>query len=162
MKRILVLCTGNRCRSQMAQGILQNFDKSIEVCSAGIKPAAEVHPLAIKVMNEIGVDISNHYPKLIDEYLCQEWDYVITVCGGANESCPMFTGKVGKRLHIGFDDPDAFKGSEDEILPEFRRVRDEIKSRMQDFYLKEIKGFTIDCSNLTPAKSGCCCGGKCE
>ncbi len=145
MTRILVLCTGNRCRSQMAQGILQSLDPQIEVHSAGIKPAAEVHPLGIKVMAEIGIDISKHYPKHIDQYLGEAWDYAITVCGGANESCPAFIGKVGKHIHIGFDDPDAFKGTEEEILPEFRRVRDEIKRKMQDFYLAEIKGIKIEC-----------------
>ena len=145
MSRILVLCTGNRCRSQMAQGILQSFDPQLEVYSAGIRPAAEVHPLGIKVMAEIGIDISKHYPKHVDQYLGEAWDYVITSCGGANESCPVFIGKVGKRLHIGFDDPDAFKGTEEEILPEFRRVRNEIKQKMQDFYLSEIKGIKIEC-----------------
>ena len=145
MTRILILCTGNRCRSQMAQGILQNLDPQLEVHSAGIRPAAEVHPLGIKVMAEIGIDISKHYPKHIDQYLGEQWDYVITVCGGANESCPVFIGKVVKRLHIGFDDPDAFKGTEEEILPEFRKVRDEIMIKMKDFYLSEIKGIKIEC-----------------
>ena len=143
MTRILVLCTGNRCRSQMAQGILQSLDPQLEVHSAGVKPASEVHPLGVKVMAEIGIDISKHYPKHIDQYLGEAWDYVITVCGGANESCPVFIGKVGKRLHIGFEDPDAFKGTEEEILPEFRRVREEIKRKMQDFYLREIKGVLL-------------------
>ena len=138
MTRILVLCTGNRCRSQMAQGILQSLDPHFDVHSAGTKPASEVHPLGIKVMSEIGIDISTHYTKHIDRFLGQEWDYVITVCGGANESCPMFSGKVGKRLHIGFDDPDAFTGTDEEIIAEFRRVRDEIRLKMQDFYLTEI------------------------
>lgn len=140
MIRILVLCTGNRCRSQMAQGILQSLAPQLEVHSAGIRPATEVHPLGIKVMAEMGIDISKHYPKHINQYLSETWDYVITVCGGANESCPVFSGKVGKRLHIGFDDPDAFKGTEEEILSEFRRVRDEIMVQMKDFFLTEIKG----------------------
>lgn len=139
MKRILVLCTGNRCRSQMAHGILKSIDSQLDVHSAGIKPASEVHPLGIKVMAEIGIDISKHYPKHVEQYLGETWDYVITVCGGANENCPIFIGKVGKRLHIGFDDPDAFKGTEEEILPEFRRVRDEIKKKMQEFYDAEIQ-----------------------
>lgn len=130
--KILILCTGNRCRSQMAHGILKHLAPEWEIYSAGIRPASEVHPLGIKVMKEIGIDISNHYPKSIDQYLDEEWDYVITVCGGAKESCPMFTGKVAHRLHIGFDDPDAFKGTEEEVLPEFRRVRDEIKAKMTE------------------------------
>ena len=138
MTRILVLCTGNRCRSQMAQGILQSLDPHLDVHSAGTKPASEVHPLGIKVMSEIGIDISTHYPKHIDRFIDQEWDLVITVCGGANGSYPMFSGKVGKRMHIGFDDPDAFTGTDEEIIAEFRRVRDEIRLKMQDFYLTEI------------------------
>lgn len=131
MAKILVVCTGNRCRSQMAHGILQTFAPAWTVCSAGTRPAAEVHPLGIKVMKEIGIDISQHYPKSIEQYLGEEWDYVITVCGGAKESCPIFTSKVGQRVHIGFDDPDAFKGTEEEVLPEFRRVRDEIMAKMK-------------------------------
>ena len=129
--RYLVLCTGNRCRSQMAHGILKHLHPDAEVCSAGVRPASEVHPLAVKVMSEIGIDISGHYPKNVSEYLGQSWDYVITVCGGAKENCPSFTGKVAIRLHIGFDDPDAFTGTESEIIDEFRRVRDEILDSMR-------------------------------
>lgn len=129
--RYLVLCTGNRCRSQMAHGILKHLHPDAEVCSAGVRPASEVHPLAVKVMSEIGIDISGHYPKNVSEYLCQSWDYVITVCGGAKENCPSFTGRVITRLHIGFDDPDAFTGLESEIIDEFRRVRDEILDSMR-------------------------------
>ena len=88
-------------------------------------------------MKEIGIDISQHYPKSIEQYIGEQWDYVITVCGGAKESCPVFTGKVGHRLHIGFGDPDAFKGTEEEILPEFRCVRDEIKENMTEL-VKQI------------------------
>lgn len=129
--RYLVLCTGNRCRSQMAHGILKHIHPDAEVCSAGVRPASEVHPLAVKVMSEIGIDISGHYPKNVSEYLGQSWDYVIAVCGGAKENCPSFTGKVAMRLHIGFDDPDAFTGPESEIIDEFRRVRDEIFDSMR-------------------------------
>ena len=131
--RYLVLCTGNRCRSQMAHGIIRHINPGSDVCSAGVRPASEVHPLAVKVMAEIGIDISSHYPKSINEYLDQSWDYVITVCGGANESCPAFTGKVGQRLHIGFDDPSDAQGSEEFIMSEFRRVRDEIKQGFAEF-----------------------------
>lgn len=130
--RYLVLCTGNRCRSQMAHGIIQHLHPEAEVCSAGVKPASEVHPLAVKVMSEIGIDISAHYPKNVSGYIGQSWDYVITVCGGAKENCPTFIGKVGTRLHIGFDDPDAFTGTEDQIIGEFRRVRDEILRAMNE------------------------------
>lgn len=136
--KILVLCTGNRCRSQMAQGIIRHLDPSAEVCSAGVRPASEVHPLAVKVMDEIGIDISSHYPKNVSQYLDRSWDIVLTVCGSAKEECPVFTGTVRKRLHIGFDDPDAFKGTEEEVLPEFRRVRDEILQNMTNL-LKNFK-----------------------
>lgn len=131
--RILFLCTGNRCRSQMAQGILKHQKPSFDVHSAGVQPAAEIHPLAIQVMEEIGIDITRHYPKHVEEYLNQSWDYVITVCGGARENCPVFVGNVVHRLHIGFDDPDAFTGSPEEILAEFRRVRDEIREELLRF-----------------------------
>lgn len=117
----------------MAHGILQHLYPEAEACSAGVRPASEVHPLAIKVMSEIGIDISDHYPKNVSLYLEQSWDYVITVCGGARESCPTFMGKVDKCLHIGFDDPDAFTGSEELVIEEFRRVRDEIWVEMSGF-----------------------------
>ena len=100
------------------------------MCSAGVRPASEVHPLAIKVMAEIGIDISKHYPKSVSQYLDQSWDYVITVCGGAKETCPTFIGQVVNKLHIGFDDPDAFTGPEEQVMEEFRRVRDEIRREM--------------------------------
>ncbi|KAA4620451.1 arsenate reductase ArsC [Bacteroides ovatus] len=138
-KKILILCTGNSCRSQMAHGFLQSFDKAIDVYSAGTKPAGKVNPMAVKVMSETGIDISHHTPKNVNQYLGQEWDYVITVCGGANESCPMFTGTVKHRLHIGFDDPSEAIGTPEFIESEFNRVRDEIKNRFHDFYLDELK-----------------------
>lgn len=137
--KILVLCTGNSCRSQMAHGFLQSFDQNIEVFSAGIHPAEKVHPTAIRVMAEVGIDISHHTPKSVDHYLNESWDYVITVCGGANESCPMFTGEVRNRLHIGFDDLSEATGTPEFINSEFHRVRDEIKARFYDFYLKELR-----------------------
>lgn len=137
--KILILCTGNSCRSQMAHGFLQSFDNAIEVHSAGTKPARKVNPMAVKVMSEIGIDISHHMPKSVNQYLEHEWDYVITVCGGANESCPMFTGKVKNRLHIGFDDPSEATGTPEFINSEFLRVRDEIRMRFYDFYLQELK-----------------------
>lgn len=136
--KVLILCTGNSCRSQMAHGILQSFDKSLEVYSAGTQPASQVNPLAVEVMKEIGIDLSSHTPKNVGVYLDDAWDYVITVCGGANETCPAFIGKVGKRLHIGFDDPSDAKGSEEFIISEFRRVRDEIRKRITEFFVTEI------------------------
>ena len=137
--KILILCTGNSCRSQMAQGILQSFDKNIQVFSAGTKPAEKVHPKAIQMLNELGLDISNHYPKKVDEYLHDLWDYVITVCGGAKETCPMFLGKVKNRIHIGFEDPVDAKGTAEEVLNEFRKIRDEILRDFFTFYNKNIR-----------------------
>ncbi|WP_321437909.1 arsenate reductase ArsC [uncultured Bacteroides sp.] len=136
--KILILCTGNSCRSQMAHGWLQSFDKSLDVHSAGTEPASKVNSKALKVMAEAGIDISSHFPKSVNQYLDQEWDYVITVCGGANESCPVFTGKVQHRLHIGFDDPSHATGTDEFIWSEFIRVRDEIKRGFYQFYINEI------------------------
>ncbi len=132
--RVLILCTGNSCRSQMAHGFLQSFDKDWEVHSAGTKPAARVNPKAIEVMDEVGIDISRHKPKSVEIYLNEAWDYVITVCGGANESCPTFVGRVRHRLHIGFDDPSDAVGTDGFVVSEFRRVRDEIRQRFTEFY----------------------------
>lgn len=137
--RILILCTGNSCRSQMGHGWMQSFDDMLEVCSAGTEPACCVNPLAVKVMKEVGIDISRHVPKSVNDYLGQSWDYVITVCGGANESCPSFTGTVKHRLHIGFDDPSKVDGTDEFVLSEFCRVRDEIRKSLYDLYLNEIK-----------------------
>ena len=137
--RILVLCTGNSCRSQMAHGFLQSFDSHQEVYSAGTSPAEHVHPLAISVMAEVGIDISHHVPRNVKEYLDEPWDYVITVCGGANDKCPTFVGKVGKRIHIGFDDPSNVVGSKEHVISEFRRVRDDIRKAFCDFYATYVK-----------------------
>ena len=111
MKKILILCTGNSCRSQMAEGFLKSYDPELRVFSAGTNPSGQVHPKAIKVMEESGIDISKYQPENVDKYLDEDFDYVITVCGGAKESCPAFMGKVKKRLHIGFDDPAEASGN---------------------------------------------------
>ncbi|RLD86841.1 MAG: arsenate reductase ArsC [Bacteroidetes bacterium] len=136
--KILVLCTGNSCRSQMAEGFLKSLDPSLEVMSAGTEPSGKVHPLAIQVMKEEGIDISNGYPKNVTQFLNEPFDYVITVCGGAKESCPVFAGKVKHRLHIGFDDPAEVKGTEEFILAEFRKIRNEIKRGFENFYISRI------------------------
>jgi arsenate reductase len=136
---ILILCTGNSCRSQMAQGFLQSFDKTLNVCSAGTEASGKLNEKAVLVMNQIGIDISDHTSDSIDKYLNDEWDFVITVCGGANESCPSFIGNVKNRLHIGFDDPSHVVGNEDFIMSEFYRVRDEIKKGFYKFYNEKIK-----------------------
>ena len=138
--KVLILCTGNSCRSQMAHGFLQSFDKDLTVCSAGTKAAGHLNAGAVKAMAEIGIDISNHTSDSVEKYLGEEWDYVITVCGGANETCPAFIGKVKHRLHIGFDDPSHAVGTPEFIESEFRRVRDEIKDRFYQFYVEDIKG----------------------
>jgi len=138
--KILILCTGNSCRSQMAEGFLKSFDPTLEVVSAGTEPSGQVHPKAIQVMKEEGIDISNGYPKNVSKFLNEAFDYVITVCGGAKESCPMFAGEVKHRLHIGFDDPAEANGSEEFILSEFKRIRDEIKRDFRKFYKEVISG----------------------
>ncbi|MGL5920072.1 MAG: arsenate reductase ArsC, partial [Bacteroidales bacterium] len=138
--KVLILCTGNSCRSQMAHGFLQSFDKNLIVCSAGTQAAGKLNEGAVKAMAEAGIDISGHTSDQVDKYLGEEWDYVITVCGGANESCPAFTGKVKHRIHIGFDDPSHATGTPEFIESEFRRVRDEIKQRFYQFYIEDIKG----------------------
>ena len=139
-KSVLILCTGNSCRSQMAEGFLRSFDKSLEIFSAGTNPAEAVHPLAVQVMREEWIDLSLSKPKSVDEFLNRAFDYVITVCDGANESCPTFSGKVGQRLHIGFDDPAEATGSNDEVLAVFRRVRNEINMRFRQFYNENLTG----------------------
>ncbi len=133
--KILILCTGNSCRSQMAHGFLQSFDSNIEVFSAGTQPAKQVNAKAVQVMQEVGIDISHHTPKNVTQYLKETWDYVITVCGGANETCPAFLGTVKTRLHIGFEDPSESIGDEEFIMSEFRRIRDEIKKKFKDFII---------------------------
>jgi arsenate reductase (thioredoxin) len=137
--KILVLCTGNSCRSQMAHGFLQSFNSNIKVVSAGTQPAAKINHKAVAVMKEVGIDISNHKPESVDTYLNEVWDYVITVCDDANETCPVFLGKVNHRLHIGFEDPSMFKGSEEFIMNEFRRIRDEIYAKFSQLFTNDIK-----------------------
>jgi len=140
MNRILILCTGNSCRSQMAEGFLKSFDPNLEVLSAGTAPSERVHPLAVSVMAETGIDISGGYPKNVAVFTDQAFDYVITVCDHAKETCPIFNGKVAHRLHIGFDDPAEASGTEDEIRNAFRRIRDEIRERFKSFYDEHLKG----------------------
>lgn len=137
--KILILCTGNSCRSQMAHGFLQSFDPRITVCSAGTEASGTLNPGAVKAMKEVDIDISHHTSDRVEKYLNDTWDYVITVCGGANEACPAFRGNVNKRLHIGFDDPSHAVGTAQFIESEFRRVRDEIHSAFKKLYEEEIK-----------------------
>jgi arsenate reductase (thioredoxin) len=137
--RILILCTGNSCRSQMAHGFLRSFDSKLEVYSAGTLPAGKINPKAVIVMNEAGIDISMNTPKSVNLYLDQEWDYVITVCDDANETCPFFPGIVKHRIHMGFEDPSNVSGTEEFVLNEFRRTRDEIQSAFYKLYIDFLK-----------------------
>jgi arsenate reductase len=124
---VLILCTGNSCRSHIAEGILRAAAGDlIEVASAGSKPAGYVHPKSIEVMREIGIDISLHHSKHLEDFLNRPVDTVITVCGNADQACPMFPGQV-RRYHWGFSDPAHAVGSDEEVLGEFRRVRDQIR-----------------------------------
>lgn len=131
-KKILFLCTHNSCRSQMAEGIVNHFlGDRFQAFSAGTE-ATQVNPVAVQVLAEWGIDISLHRSKTLDEFAGEHFDHVITLCGSANEQCPLFFGGV-QRVHIGFDDPSRTKGSLDEILAEFRRVRDEIREKLTDY-----------------------------
>ena len=131
-KRVLILCTGNSARSQMAEGLLrQDAGERFEVESAGTK-ASFVRSEAIAAMRELGIDISGHRSKNVDELEGQQFDYVITVCDNARETCPVFFGKAQK-LHRDFEDPAAFSGSKEERLAVFRRVRDQLRTYLRDF-----------------------------
>ena len=130
----------------MAEGFLKSFPKGmdyhnseLEVYSAGTNPSKQVHPKAIQVMKEVGIDLSKNYPKMVDKFLSESFDYVITVCDNAKETCPVFVGKVTNRLHMGFEDPADATGTEEEILHVFRKVRDQIKNEFLKFYNNEIK-----------------------
>jgi arsenate reductase len=137
--KILILCTGNSCRSQMAEGFLKSFDSRLEVLSAGTHPAPHTNPNAVAAMKEMGIDISGNQPKNVDLFLADPFDYVITVCGGARETCPAFIGKVKNRMHIGFDDPADAVGTAEEVMTVYRRVRDEIKEGFLTLYNDRIK-----------------------
>jgi arsenate reductase (thioredoxin) len=129
-KRVLILCTGNSARSQMAEGLLREMagDK-FEVASAGVAPS-HVRPEAIEAMREIGIDISGHHSKSVDEFAGQQFDYVITVCDNANQQCPMFPGKT-ERIHWSVEDPAAVEGDENARLTAFRDARDELRQRLE-------------------------------
>lgn len=145
---VLILCTGNSCRSHLAEGILRAAASDlIEVASAGSKPAGYVHPKSIEVMKEIGIDISGHHSKHMDEFLNRPIDTVITVCGNADQACPIFPGQL-HRFHWGFDDPAHATGTEEEIMQEFRRVRDQIKL-VFEAYAAGLKRSTTLESDLT-------------
>ena len=123
----------------MAEGFLKSFDSGLEVYSAGTAPSERVHPKAVQVMREEGIDLSVNYPKNVDRFIDKPFDFVITVCDHARETCPVFAGQVKTRLHIGFDDPAEATGSEEEVLAVFRRVRDEIKRDFRKFYEEYVR-----------------------
>jgi len=132
-KRILFLCTHNSCRSQMAEALANHFlGNNFQAFSAGTE-ATLVNPLAIRVLNEMGIDVANLYSKTLEEYSGLIFDHVVTLCGDANEKCPFFFGGV-ERIHHGFQDPSRLKGCDEDVLPEFRRVRDEIKCWIIDYF----------------------------
>ncbi len=136
-KKVLFLCTGNSCRSQMADGLVNHdFAGRIEAFSAGTEPHG-LNPKAVQVMGEIGIDIGANSSDHISKYEGQPFDYVITLCGDANEKCPLFFGGV-KRLHMGFDDPPKATGTEEEVMDVYRRVRDKIRQTMREFFEKEL------------------------
>ncbi len=141
MKRVLFICTRNSARSQMAEGMV-NHDLAgrFKAFSAGTDPSA-VHPLAIEAMREIGIDISRHRSKNLDEFARERFDYVITLCDQANGSCPVFFGGT-KRLHMGFPDPAAFEGTGEEQQGAFRRVRDQIRTELEEFLREQDQGET--------------------
>lgn len=137
--RVLFLCTGNSCRSQMAEGLINHdFAGQINAFSAGTEPHG-LNPKAIQVMDEIGVDISQNSSDHVSKYDAQNFDYVITLCGDAEEKCPMVFGG-GKRIHIGFDDPPKTTGTEEVVMSVYRRVRDEIRQQLGEYFQKEIYG----------------------
>jgi arsenate reductase len=130
---VLILCTGNSCRSQMAEGVLRAASRDLlEVASAGSKPSGYVHPMAIQAMSEIGIDISEGRSKSLDEFLDRDVDTVVTVCGNADQACPSFPGQVN-RFHWGFDDPAHAEGGDEEKMQVFRRVRDEIRAKFEAY-----------------------------
>src|SRR5215469_2790239 len=139
MKRILVLCTGNSARSQMGEGLFRaEVGDDFDVFSAGTKPSS-VRPEAIAVMKEIGIDISAHRSKSLDEFTGQPFDYVVTVCDNARDTCPVFPGATA-RLHWSFQDPAAVEGSEEVRLAAFRRIRDQIQERVRAFVREPARG----------------------
>jgi arsenate reductase len=137
-KRILILCTGNSARSQMAEGFLQSLDPRLAVYSAGTLQSPRINPHAVRAMREVDIDISGGAPKSVQQFTSQSFDYVITVCDDADKNCPNFSGKVGKRVHLGFPDPAMATGTEEQIMAVFRQVRDSIKQRFSEYYAKEI------------------------
>jgi arsenate reductase len=150
MPRILILSTANSIRGPMAEATLREYDPNLQVFSAGVDPAAEVHPVAVCAMQEIGIDIGDARPKGLDAFAGQRFDYVITVCDAAQAACPVFPGAV-RRFHFPFDDLSAVRGTPEQALEAFRHVRDQIGVRLRDFYLGRIRA---SAPRLRPARQG--------
>lgn len=134
--KILILCTGNSCRSQMAEGIMHLLYPEDDIVSAGTRPEKEINPYAVKAMGERGIDISTQQPKLVDQFIRESFDYVITVCDNAKETCPVFIGRVKNRLHMGFEDPADAKGSDEQKMEVYRKIRDQILNQFGDLDLQ--------------------------
>lgn len=139
--KVLILSSGNSCRGQMAEAFLKSFDEKMIVLSAGTKAVKKVNPAAILVMKEAGFNISRKKTKNVKRLLDRDFDFVITVCSKVKEKFPAFSGKMKNRFHIAFDDPASVKGSEEVILHEYRRVRNEIKEKFFKFYLEHFKKY---------------------
>jgi arsenate reductase len=138
-KQVMILCTGNSCRSQMAEGLINaRLGEAFAAYSAGTKPSGYVHPKAVTVMQELGIDLSQNTSQSTDEFQGHHFDYVITVCDSANENCPVWLGQAGTRTHIGFPDPAEATGTEEEILAQFRQVRDDIAAQVLG-YLRQAE-----------------------
>lgn len=137
--KLLILCTGNSCRSQMAEGFLKSFESNLDVYSAGTKPEKEVNPKAIKVMKEKGIDIGNNTTENVEKYLDDSFDYVITVCDSAKETCPVFMGDVKHQLHMGFEDPAEATGTEEEQLKVYKEIRDQIEQEFYAFFKNNLQ-----------------------
>lgn len=137
-KRILIICTGNTCRSQIAEGFLKSLDKNLDVYSAGTQAEKNINPYAVKIMTEKGIDISQQIPKSVNQFIKESFDYVITICDGAKETCPVFTGNIKHRLHISFEDPANAMGTENEKLTVYRKVRDQIEKEFL-FFVSSLK-----------------------
>lgn len=156
--KILIICTGNSCRSQMAHGWLKSYNPQFEVCSAGTFPEKEVNPMAIEVMAELGIDISGHKPESIEKYLDQKWDFVISVCDATLETCPTFSGKVRHRLHKGFEDPARFRGTPEQVKAKYIEVRDDLILAFKS--IAEAIEMEMD-GSVVASHGGCSCGGSC-
>ena len=139
--KILIICTGNSCRSQMAEGYLKSLDKELVVYSAGTNPAPNISPFAVKVMDEKGIDISAGEPKDVGKFVNDDFDFVVTVCDNAKKNCPVFHGNVKVRAHIGFEDPADARGTDEEILRKYREVRDLIFHEFENFYKNTISKY---------------------